>query len=238
MTDVTFSAPGGSLRGYLAEPGGTGPWPGVIVIHDVFGLTSDLRRQCEWLAAAGYLAFGPDLYSSGSKLSCLRSIILDLKARRGSTFDKIDAARAWLAADERSSGRVGVIGYCMGGGFSLLLAPSGRYDASSVNYGEVPTDAEAVLAAACPIVASYGAKDRTLKGRAARLELVLAANNVEHDVKEYPNAGHGFLNRHDGVPGVFVAVTGRLMGLGYEEAAAADARARIVTFFDRYLKGG
>lgn len=238
MADVTFSSPHGKLRGYLVEPGGAGPWPGAIVIHDVFGLTADLRRQCEWLAGAGYLALGPDLYSSGSKFSCLRSIILDLKARRGPTFNKIDAARTWLVADERSSGRVGVIGYCMGGGFSLLLAPSGRYDASSVNYGNVPSDAEAVLAGACPIVASYGAMDRTLKGSASRLDLALSANGVEHDVKEYPNAGHGFMNRHEGGPGIFVAVTGRLMGQGYEEAAAADARARIVTFFDRYVKEG
>jgi carboxymethylenebutenolidase len=236
VTEVTFSSPHGTLGGYLARPTGEGPWPGVIVIHDVFGLSSDLRRQCEWLAASGFIAFGPDLYSSGSKLSCLRSIFLDLRARRGKTFDNIDAARTSLLDNEDCSGRVGVIGYCMGGGFSLLLAPGGHYEVSSVNYGEVPSDADAVLAGACPVVASYGAKDRTLKGRAARLERALELNGVAHDVKEYPNAGHGFLNRHDGGPAVFVAVVGRLIGQGYDEEAAADARTRIAAFFGRYLK--
>ncbi len=95
-----------------------------------------------------------------------------------------------------------------------------------------------MLAGACPIVASYGAKDRTLKGRAARLDHALSVNNVVHDVKEYPEAGHGFLNQHDGAPGVLVAVLGRLLGQGYNESAAADARARIIEFFDRFLKDG
>ncbi len=236
MTEVSFSSAHGTLRAYLAQPTGDGPWPGVLVIHDVFGLTDDLRRQCDWLASAGFLAFGPDLYSVGSTLSCLRSIILDYRARRGKTFDNIDAARGWLLADDRCSDRVGVIGYCMGGGFSLLLAPSGQYEVSSVNYGDVPKDAETVLAGACPVVASYGAKDRTLNGRAGRLERALHVNHVDHDLKEYPDAGHGFLNRHDGKAGVFIAVVGRLVGQGYDESAATDARSRIVAFFDRYLR--
>jgi carboxymethylenebutenolidase len=236
MAEVNFTSRHGTLRAYVSRPAGKGPWPGVVVIHDVFGLNRDLRQQCDWLAAAGYLAFGPDLYSPGSTLSCLRSIIVDLRARRGRTFDNIDAARTALADQQDCNGRVGVIGYCMGGGFSLLLAPTGRYDVSSANYGDVPSDADTVLASACPVVGSYGAKDKTLKGRATRLERALTVNGVAHDVKEYPDAGHGFLNQHDGAPGVLVAVVGRLLGQGYDADAANDARARIVSFFDRFLK--
>lgn len=236
MPEVSFTSSSKKLRGYLARPDGEGPFPGVVVIHDVFGLSADLRRQCEWLAASGFLALGPDLYSAGAKLACLKSIMADLRARRGANFEYIDAARSWLLAQDECTDRVGIIGYCMGGGFSLLLAPEGRYAVASVNYGEVPSDAEALLARACPVVASYGAKDRTLKGRAARLELALSANGVDHDVVEYSDAGHGFMNQHAGAPGVLVAVLGPLMGQGYNERVAADARARIVTFFDRYLK--
>lgn len=236
MAEFSFPSPHGNVRGYLARPTGEGPWPGVLVIHDVFGLTSDLRRQCEWLASAGYLAFGPDLYSRGSKLSCLRSIFLDLRARKGTTFEILDAARTALLERDENDGRIGVIGYCMGGGFSLLLAPTGNYGVSSVNYGEVPNDADAVLARACPIVASYGAKDRTLKGRADRLDRSLTLNGVAHDVKEYPDAGHGFLNQHEGSPALLIAILGRLMGQGYDATAAVDARARIIEFFDRFLK--
>lgn len=237
MPDVSFPASQGQLQAYLARPAGDGPWPGVIVIHDVFGMSGDLRRQCDWLAGAGYLALGPDLYSWGRKFACLRSTMGDLAARRGRSFEDIDAARAWLAADDKTcNGQMGIIGYCMGGGFSLLLAPGHRYLASSVNYGDVPGDAQAVLAGACPIVGSFGAKDRRLKGAAARLEKALVADGVPCDVKEYPDAAHGFLNHHDGSVGVLVAVMGRLVGVGYNEPAAADARRRIIAFFDEHLR--
>jgi carboxymethylenebutenolidase len=208
----------------------------VVVIHDIFGMTSDLRRQCDWLASEGFLALGPDLYSRAGKFSCLRSIIVDFRARRGPTFDAIEAARQRLVADESCTGRVGIIGYCIGGGFSLLLAPDHRYVVSSINYGDVPDDIETVLRGACPVVASYGSKDRRLKGQAAKLEHALTVNGVAHDVKEYPDAGHGFLNDHDGKTAAFLAVAGRLMGMRADEASASDARRRIADFFTRYLK--
>lgn len=236
MAETTFRASHGESRAYLARPDGTGPWPGVIVLHDVFGMTADLRRQCDWLAGAGYLALAPDLYSWGRKITCIRSTMNDLKNGRGRAFDDIDAARARLVGDEDCTGTVGVIGYCMSGGFSLLLAAGGHYSASSVNYGHLPDDPEAVLAGACPIVGSFGGRDRELRGAAAKLESALDANDVPHDVKEYPAAGHGFLNDHDGAVGVLIAVVGRLVGVGYHEPAAVDARARIIDFFDRHLK--
>ncbi|MGC2169735.1 MAG: dienelactone hydrolase family protein [Acidimicrobiales bacterium] len=208
----------------------------MVVIHDVFGLSADLRSQCDWFAREGFLALGPDLYSRANTFACLRSIVMDLRAQRGPTFDAIDAARARLIADERCIGHVGVIGYCMGGGFSLLLAAGERFDVSAVNYGDVPNDAASVLAGACPVVASYGGKDRRLVKHVARLEDALDANDVPHDVKVYPDAGHGFLNEHVSKPAFFLAVAGRLIGVHADEESANDARRRIIDFFTRYLK--
>ena len=235
MSEINFPAETGELRGYHAAPAeGAGPWPGVVVLHEAFGLTKDIRDQTDRFAAAGYVALAPDLYTAGPRLRCVRRAFRDLMARRGRTWEAIEAARGWLAGRAECTGKVGVIGFCMGGGFALVAAAKYDFAAASVNYGHVPRRAAEVLAGACPIVASYGKRDLMLRNAAARLDRVLADLDVAHDVKEYPDVGHGFLGRHE-PPLPVIMLSKIMMSYGYDAVAAEDAWTRILGFFGDHL---
>ncbi|MFC5187578.1 dienelactone hydrolase family protein [Actinomadura harenae] len=227
------------LPAYLAVPEGEGPWPAVVILFESFGDTADMRAQADRFAARGYLAVLPDLYGGRHWLRCVRKAVRDLLARRGPTFAHIEAARSWAAGRDDCTGRVGVVGFCMGGGFALVAAAKLDFQAAAVNYGVVPRHAERVLAGACPVVASYGGEDRTLPGAAAKLERALTVLEVRHDVKEYPGAGHSFLTESDGlVPAPLLAVGKVTFGLGKGKEQAPEAWERILGFLDGELENG
>lgn len=232
MTTIEFPASDGLLRGHLAEPGGSGPWPGLVVLHEVFGIDDDIREHADRFAEAGYLSLAPDLHSWGTKPRCLVATMQAMLRGEGRAYADVDAARAFLSVDDRCTGKVGVVGFCMGGGFAILCAARYEFAAAAPNYGRVPKDAEAVLATACPMVGSYGGRDISLRGHPERLEAALANLGIPHDVKVYSEANHSFLNRHRGAAGV----VDRIARIGFHEASADDAMSRMLAFFGEHLR--
>jgi len=244
MPEISFPVDGGTGRGYLAvPPGGSagpedlggaaepGPWPGVVVIHEAFGLNDDIRAKADQFAAHGYLALAPDLFGGRSWIRCISGAIRQLRARSGPAFTLLEAARGFLAAQADCTGKTGVIGFCLGGGFALLCAPSGGFAAAAVNYGEVPRDAEGALQGACPVVGSYGARDPMGTKHPDRLERALTVLEIPHDVKVYPDTGHRFMTKASGA----AAVLARFARMPYQESDAADAWRRIFAFFGEHL---
>src|SRR5258705_4929384 len=140
MTELSIPTPHHRLKGYLATPQGAGPWPGVIVLHDIFGLTEVTRGHADWLAKEGYLAVAPDLFSWSGRIRCIRALMVDLAARKGAAFDDVDAIRQWLVGRQDCTGKVGVIGFCATGGFWLPLSGGRRPFAAAAQYTDGPRD--------------------------------------------------------------------------------------------------
>ena len=237
-SEVSIAAPGGDLGSYVSTPVGDGPWPGVVVLHDLVGMSRDLRNQADRLADAGYFVVAPDLFRGNQGPVCMIRMIRETVRRADPTFADIEAVSGWLSDREDCTGKVGAIGFCLGGGFALLMAADHRFDAASVNYGPVGGKAytEDAFAGACPIVGSYGAKDPGNRGAGERLERILTAVGVDHDIKTYPDAGHSFMNAHDraDLPMLF-ALQFRITGDPFRAPATDDARRRILAFFADHL---
>jgi carboxymethylenebutenolidase len=235
---VDVPAPGGaSLRAELFLPAGPGPHPGVVVLHESFGLNDDMRRIAGRFARAGYVALAPDLYSHGERIVCLSRVIVDM-LRGGVTREigDIHAAREALAArPEVDSERIAVAGFCQGGGFALVAGAQPGFSAAAVNYGMVPSE-RSLLDGLCPVVASYGARDRVVGAKMARrLERHLNDLGVTHDVKTYQQAGHSFFSKVDGWQG-WLARMPSPMAVGYNEDAAEDGWRRMLAFFEEHVR--
>lgn len=229
MSTIELATHDGPIEALLDMPDDPGPWPGVVVIHDAIGYRSDMQAISERVAAAGYLALSPNLYSRGGRARCITRVFRELLTQRGRALDDIMAARTHLLGMPQCSGQVGIAGFCMGGQFSLILSPKG-FGASAPFYGTpLPRHLSDTLDGACPIVASFGGRDPIGRGAGERLRVVVENKQIPHDIKTYPGAGHSFANQLPGQPLIRVA------GFGYNQAATDDAWERVFAFFGEHL---
>jgi carboxymethylenebutenolidase len=230
--DLTMYVLGDPLPGYLAMPDRAGPWAGVVVLHEAFGLNDDIRRITDRVAQMGYLAVAPDLLANG-RIRCLARLFRDVQKGSGESVDRVETVVEWLTARTDCTGKVGIVGFCIGGSVAFLLGCKPGVDVTAPNYGKTPRVDR--LAESCPVVASYGGRDRMFAKEAAKATVGLTAAGIEHDVRLYPEAGHSFMNQPEGHT-VMLALTRPLMSAGFRRDDAEDAWSRIEAFFSRLLR--
>jgi carboxymethylenebutenolidase len=212
-----------SEAGFFALPDGPGPFPGVVVIHEAFGLNQNIREVATRFAGQGYAAFAVDLFAGRNRALCMfrlfGGMFLNSTGHRGIA----DLRAALTSLQERpqvDAQRVGAIGFCMGGSFAIAWACSDqRLQVIAPFYAFNPRPLEA-LARACPVVGSYPGNDFT-RGQGERLDAELDRHGIAHDVKIYPGARHSFFNDS---------------GRAHDPAASADAWKRVLAFFGEHLE--
>src|ERR1700754_3682504 len=185
MTTIEIDTPDGPIDALLSIPPGDGPWPGVVVIHDAFGHGADKQSTNDRIAQAGYVTLTPNMYARGGRIRCISRVMRELMTQRGRALDDILAARDHLQARPDCSGQVGIAGFCMGGQFALVMSPKG-FGASAPFYGApLPRHLNDTLQGACPIVASFGARDPLGKKAPAQLQKAVDEKGITADIEVY-----------------------------------------------------
>lgn len=213
---------------YVARPETDGPAPGVVILHEAWGLTEDVRALVRLAASCGLVAAAPDLLSGYSRVRAVR----DAARGHGPSFHRISKVVEWLGTDGGADpARTGAIGLSMGATMALKLGTKGHFKVVAAYYGFTPSDEE--LATSCPVVASYGDKDWLLRDQGVRLKKTLDRQAIPNDVKSYPGAGHSFLAEPPSGP--LGGMMGQFLGIGPSTEASEDAWARTSDFLLRHL---
>lgn len=222
---------GATAPGFLALP--DGPIKGaVVVVHEIFGRSPEMERVCVRLAAAGYAALMPDLFGDRFKPICISRAMGQLKSGKGDYIDVIKNAGVVVAhAASIARERVGVIGFCLGGGFALAVGEA--FAVTSTNYGALPK-AEAMPRPG-PTIACYGSRDQTTRKSIPIIKDRLQQAGVPHEVHVFEGAGHAFMA--DGDHPIAGALTRFILDVDpvRDSVLREEAWTKVLVFFDRHL---
>lgn len=223
---VTYPSPGGNsgtMRGYLVQPAGPGPFPAIVVIHENRGLNPYIADVARRLAAEGFLALAPDgLFPVGGYPGndddgrTLQASLDQAKLRT----DLLNSAR-FIKTHQLSNGKLGAIGFCYGGGVvNFLAATLGPDLQAGVPYYGVAAATESVAGIKAPLLCHLAERDERVNSTYPAFESALRMAGVHYEVHIYPGTQHGFHNNS----------TPR-----YDEAAAKLSWKRSIAHFRKYL---
>ena len=221
-SDVEIPVDGGNISGYLSRPAGGGAAPGVVVIHENRGLQPYLRDVTDGLASSGYIAVAPDLLSREGGTAAIEDIppVLSEIPRERHSADAL-AAIAYLQS--QGATRIGIIGFCFGGGVTWRVATESPDIAAAVPfYGSNPP-IEAVSNIKGAVYACYGEKDERINAGIDEITAALKAAGTTCDMKVYAGAGHAFHNHTNEER--------------YSAEAATAAWADALAWFGKHLQG-
>jgi carboxymethylenebutenolidase len=222
---VHYPSLAGEGSGYLSLPASHGNHPAVIVIQEWWGLNDWVKEQADRFAAKGYVALAPDLYRGKVASDAMAAHELMRGLAHDRAMADLKAAYNHLATrKDVDASRIGVIGWCMGGGYALDLAlAEPRLAATVINYGHLVADPAAVKPLTSPILGNFGADDLGIPPKDVEaFEKALKDAGKKSDIKIYPGAGHAFMNPNNKE--------------GYRKESADDAWKRIDAFLAKALK--
>jgi carboxymethylenebutenolidase len=194
---------GNELLGYLALPDGPGPHPGVLLIHEWWGLNEGITVLAEALADEGYVVFAPDAYRGQVTAVFPRALYLRLSTPEEQVFADVDSGLAYLRSlDNVDTERIASMGFCFGGGQSLQLGlrQSENLAMTILYYGAVVTDPELLrpLVEAQPVLGIFAEDDQQiLTADVLEFEAALTSLNIVNQITIYPGVGHGFINEEN-----------------------------------------
>lgn len=223
---ITYPSGTEKAAAYLALPDGAGRKPAVIVIQEWWGLNDWIKGKADELAKKGYVALAPDLYRGkvATDPDTAHQLMRGLPEDRA--LRDLTAAFDYLRSrDDVEWQRIGAVGWCMGGGYSLQLAlAQPKLAGAVIYYGRLVTDEAKIRSLAVPLLGTFGGLDKGIPPESVReFERKAKALGKSVDFKVYPDAGHGFASAADD-PSV------------YRPADAKDADARTDAFFAKVLK--
>jgi len=223
--NVSYKSGGETVQGMLYTPPGKGPFPAIMVIHEYWGLNEWVKEQASKLSDQGYVALAVDLYRG----EVADNPELAHELMRGLPEDRakrdLHAAFEFLQTQSKvKKDRIGSIGWCMGGGYSLEVAlQEPTLAADLIHYGHLATDTEALKKINAAILGIFGGKDQGIPPESVKkFEATLKQLGKRVEIKIYPDAGHGFENPNNKA--------------GYRPDDAADAWKRTITFLADTLK--